>query len=181
MMISDELRNTNRAEYILHLWQVEDLLRAYGLDEERVTRELTGTDGSPDEEQRKAARWYADLCDMMRREGVAEKGHIQIARGALAELADLHARLLASERFPGYRAAYMRVLPYIVELRSRAGGAEKPEIETCFEALYGVMLLRMQKKELSPATARATADIAALLHRLSDYYFKERDGLLDFD
>ena len=43
------------------------------------------------------------------------------------------------------------------------------------------MLLRMQKKELSPATARATADIAALLHRLSDYYFKERDGLLDFD
>lgn len=181
MMITDELRNTNRAEYILHLWQIEDLLRAYGLDEERVARELASASGTSDKEHDEAARWYADLCDMMRREGLAERGHTQIARGALAELADLHARLLASERFPAYRAAYMRVLPYIVELRSRAGGAEKPEIETCFEALYGVMLLRMQKKALTPATERAAADIAALLHRLSDYCFKERDGQLDFD
>ena len=33
--------------------------------------------------------------------------------------------------------------------------SDLPELETCFEALYGVMLLRLQKKELSEGTTKA--------------------------
>ena len=29
MIIAEKLSKTNRAEYLLYLWQVEDLLRAY--------------------------------------------------------------------------------------------------------------------------------------------------------
>ena len=32
MIIAEQLRNSNRAEYLLYMWQVEDLIRAYDCD-----------------------------------------------------------------------------------------------------------------------------------------------------
>ena len=34
MIVADKLKKTNRAEYLLYMWQVEDILRACKLDEE---------------------------------------------------------------------------------------------------------------------------------------------------
>ena len=39
MIIAEKLSKTNRAEYLLYLWQVEDLLRAYDCDAERIGKE----------------------------------------------------------------------------------------------------------------------------------------------
>ena len=47
--------------------------------------------------------------------------------------------LLQSTKFPIYNAEYYKVLPFIVELRQR-GDKDLNEIETCLDALYGVML-----------------------------------------
>ena len=38
--------------------------------------------------------------------------------------------------------------------------------------LYGLLLLRLQHKEVTPDTERAATDITTLLGQLSDYYFK---------
>ena len=39
MYIAQELRKKNIAEYLLYMWQVEDLLRAYGCSLSRIRRE----------------------------------------------------------------------------------------------------------------------------------------------
>ena len=39
MLISQELRRTNIAEYVLYMWQVEDIIRAYGCDLAMIRRE----------------------------------------------------------------------------------------------------------------------------------------------
>ena len=65
------------------------------------------------------------------------------------DLVDLHQRLLQSNRFPIYNAEYYKVLPFIVELRGK-GDKNISEIETCLDALYGIMMLRMQKKRYLP-------------------------------
>ena len=39
MIIAEKLRNSNRAEYLLYMWQVEDLIRAYNCDMERINKE----------------------------------------------------------------------------------------------------------------------------------------------
>ena len=57
---------------------------------------------------------------------------------------------------------------------------EKGEIETCFDALYGVMLLRAQKKEVSVETATAIDHIAKFIALLSDYYQKDKAGEVEF-
>lgn len=71
---------------------------------------------------------------------------------------------MQSDKFVFYSSQYYKVLPYIVELRAKNKRAdnynasltavvtqyEKGEIETCFDALYGKMLLDLQKKTVTP-------------------------------
>lgn len=39
MIIADKLKTTNRAEYLLYMWQVEDIIRAYNCDADRLAHE----------------------------------------------------------------------------------------------------------------------------------------------
>ena len=89
-------------------------------------------------------------------------------------MAELHAQLMQSPKFPFYNAEYYKVLPFIVELRSR-GNKDIGEIETCLNALYGVMILRLQHKEVAAATENAVKEITTFLGMLSDYYKKDKE------
>ena len=117
---------------------------------------------------------------MMNTEGCREQGHLQINKVTLQQLEELHAQLLASTKFPFYNAEYYKVLPYIVELRNRGANKEENEIETCFNSLYGVMLLRLQHKEITPNTQHAVKEITTFVGMLSDYYKKDKDEGLEF-
>lgn len=109
MYISQQLKQQNIAEYLLYMWQVEDLIRANGFDIERIKKNIVEPYPSLSEEQKKALiQWYADLINMMHDEGVMEKGHIQINKNIIVWLTDLHLRLLASPKFPYYSAAIIK-------------------------------------------------------------------------
>ena len=116
---------------------------------------------------------------MMRREEVMQQGHLQINKNIIVWLTDLHLQLMASSKFPYYNAAYYKALPFIVELRAKGADKEKPELETCFDALYGILLLRLQKKEISEETKKAQESITALLSMLSTYYIEDKKGELE--
>lgn len=180
MLIASKLRVSNRAEYLLYMWQVEDLLRANNCDLDCLKTNYLSKFNVPQEQREEMERWYADLIGMMRAEGVVEHGHLQINKNVVIALTDLHNQLLASPKFPYYHAAYYKVLPYIVEMRGKGEKRELPELETCFEMLYGVMLLRVQGKEISEGTQTAVKDVSALLGMLSDYYHKDEEVPLEF-
>ena len=118
---------------------------------------------------------------MLTQEGCREKGHLQINKIVASDMSELHARLLDSPQFPFYRSQYYKVLPYIVELRKRGSDTTASEVETCLDALYGVMLLRLQNKDISPDTTHAINELSTLMGMLSDYYIKDKSGELKFD
>lgn len=180
MYIAHQLRKENIAEYLLYMWQVEDLLRAYGCSLSNIRREYINRFDYSDEQKEEMADWYGDLIRMMNQEGCRERGHLQINRVVMQQLSELHAQLLDSTKFPFYTSEYYKVLPYIVELRKR-GNAEEPEIETCFNALYGTMMLRLQKKDISPDTQHAIKEITTFIGMLSDYYRKDKEEGLKFE
>lgn len=177
MFISRELRKTSIAEYLLYMWQVEDLLRAYDCSLTRIRRELVEHFDYTDEQKAELVDWYGNLINMINREGCRQSGHLQINRLVMQQLEELNARLLASTRYPFYTAEYYRVLPFIVELRRKGG--EHSEVETCFNALYGTMLLRLQKKEISTETQNAVKEITTFIGMLSDYYLKDKEHPLE--
>lgn len=180
MFISQQLRKKSIAEYLLYMWQIEDIIRAYDVNLTRIRREYISQFDYTDEQKEELTDWFGNLVRMMNSEGKREAGHLQINEIVLQAIAELHARLLQSTKFPFYNAEYFKVLPFIVELR-RKGSKEENEIETCFNALYGVMMLRLQKKEISPDTQHAIEEITTLIGMLSDYYIKDKTEGLKFD
>lgn len=179
MKIAQQLKEKNIAEYLLYMWQVEDLIRANDCDLDKIRTHVISQ--FPANERPALEEWYGNLVQMMHWEGVTEKGHLQINCNVLLNLTELHGKLLSSTKYPFYNAAYFKALPFIVELRHKNGHKEEPELETCFEALYGVLLLRLQKKEITPATAKALESISSFLSMLANYYAKDRKGELDWD
>jgi flagellin-specific chaperone FliS len=181
MYISQELRKSNIAEYLLYMWQIEDTIRAFDCSLSRIRHEYIDRFDYTDEQKEDVADWFGHLIRMMNEEGCRERGHLQINRVTLQQLVDLHAQLLDSSKFPFYQAEYYKVLPYIVELRNKGAHREENEIETCLNSLYGVMMLRLQKKEISPDTQHAVKEITTLIGMLSDYYKKDREEGLEFE
>ena len=180
MFISKDLKKQNITAYLLYMWQVEDLIRAFGCDADRIKNEYVPRFSQYTAEQRaELAQWYADLIEMMRSEGVMEKGHLQINRNIILLLTDLHNELLKSTKQPFYSATYYKALPFIVELRSKGSSTENLELENCFEALYGVLLLRMQQKPISEETEKAVAEITKLMTILAEYYKQDLAGTLE--
>ena len=160
----------------------EDTIRAYNLDTEKMATEYIPQFKLDAEKSEALKGWYESLIQMMREEGVTEHGHLQINKNILILLNDLHTQLLKSSKHPFYSAAYYKALPFIVELRAKsAESQEKGEIENCFDALYGTMLLRAQKKDISAETATAMNNIAKFIGLLSDYYLKDKAGELKIE
>lgn len=177
-MIARELKEKNIAEYLIYMWQIEDLIRANGCDMDALNRHVL--QHYPENQRREAEEWFANLIEMMRAEGVMEKGHLQINRNVMQNLQELHAALLSSTQYPFYNAAYFKALPFIVELRQKGRNVEQEsELETCFEAIYGLLLLRLQKKDISAGTAKAMEVITSFLSLLANYYDKEHKGELE--
>ena len=157
MLIAQQKRKENIAEYLLYLWQVEDLLRACKLDIDTVDKVVISRYDTDEKTRLEIREWYESLIKMMEMENVRERGHIRVCHNVLIRLNDLHNQLLADQgRFPDYHEDYYRTLPHIVQLRATLPEQERPsELETCFNALYGVMLLHMQGKDISQDTAAA--------------------------
>lgn len=181
MLIAKQKKKENIAEYLLYMWQVEDLIRANKLDIELIKANVIEKFDQPDDVKKEMTDWYEGLIDMMRYEGAAEKGHLQINKNVIIDLTDFHLRLLKALSEPDYKAVYYKTLPFIVELRTKSEDKSIPELETCFSALYGYLLLRLQQKEVSGETQAAIAQISSLLRALSVKYKQEKDGELDLN
>lgn len=182
MIIASQKHKENIAEYLLYMWQIEDIIRANGLDIDRIKKNvIDGFDLTP-AQNKEMVEWYESLIDMMRREGVEKSGHLQLNKNVIIQLTDLHLALLKDPRFPEYTAEFYKTLPYIVELRSKAGENPSGELETCFNALYGMLMLRLRGKEITPETEAAITQISKFIALLArDYNLDREDKLFPKD
>lgn len=182
MYIASQKHKENIAEYLLYMWQIEDIIRANGLDIEKIEKNVIDKFQLDPAQKKEMTEWYESLIDMMRRENVEKSGHLQLNKNVIIQLTDLHLALLKDPRFPEYTAEFYKTLPYIVELRAKSGEKPTGEIETCFNALYGMLMLRLQSKEVTAETRQAITQISRFLALLSkDYHLDREDKLFPPD
>ena len=143
------LKKNNIAEYILYLWQIEDYLRAFP-------------------QQAEANQELQDLSQMMHQENIMEKGHLQLAQNALGELEDLHNDLLDQEAT--YRAAIIQLTPSLNIFKAKTDRPTMSDVEACLVLLYQIMLLKLQKRLISPETEQVQQQVTKLLQYLSKSY-----------
>ena len=171
MLIAREKRRTNVAEYILYMWQVEDMLRAMGLDIGQVDRHLV-SQFRVDEKTRQDVRdWYDNLIAMMRLEKVERSGHVQVVKNMVNELTELHYHLLNQAADARYRQLFLAAANNLLDYRRKANLPEDvSDVELALHALYGRLMLRLRKQEINPQTEDAMGTFSRMLGYLAARY-----------
>lgn len=164
------------------MWQIEDMLRALGLDMGQVDRCIVAGFQVDEAIRREIHDWYDNLIAIIKKEKVETKGHIQALKNTMDELTELHFFLLHKAHDHRYQQLVTMAAGNLVEFRQRAAaGNEISDVELAMNALYGNLLLRLQKREINPDTAAAMESFGKMVAYLAARYkqMEEEDNLPD--
>ena len=175
--IAEAKRKTNVAEYLLYMWQMEDLLR--GLDFDFEALESSVLSGIEDEEQRRAsAIWFADLIKAMKTQDLKTSGHLGETYDLISELQLLQHTLSTVIGDVEFKKILTKVQPLLAEFRTKTDKIPKSDIETALTAMYGYLSLKLASKKVSEETEAAVKVFGAYLAHLSKAYRDMKSGEL---
>jgi len=180
MLISKEKEKTNIAEYILYMWQIEDIIRSHDFDLIQITDTVISRFNTEKEIQYDMKLWYQNLIEAMMKEGISDKGHLKATMRYVEELNNLHNSLLTTMQDVQYQEAYLAAKDNINNFMIKSGGESRNEVHACLLGLYGFLLLKFKGVEISAATKEAMASFSKILAILVDRYHKLQRGELTF-
>ena len=186
MFIASNKKKENIAEYVLYMWQIEDIIRSMDFDMEKIEKNVISQFQLDDEKRKSLREWYESLIDMMLKTGKREKGHLQMIDNTVEEVNSLHKALLMAQKYPDYTSTFYKVLPLIAELRTKEGyeASDVNTLESCdvnvaLSFMYGVLMLRLKGQNITEETEKAEKDISRMLALLSKYYNEYKKEELD--
>ena len=176
MLIAQEKRRDNIAEYILYIWQLEDMLRTLQFDLVKISKELVVSYKVDEDTQLEIYDWYKNLVLMMKKEKITQKGHLQFVVDLVDDLNRFHQVMLQRSIDVQYLNSYQLAKPDIDEFRLKSNAKDDHDIMVGFQALYNLSLLKLQKKEITPETEQVYSHISKLIGHLSARYHQYEDG-----
>ena len=180
MLIANQKKKENIAEYVLYMFQVETVIRSFNLEIQDVFELYISQMTSIPEAQNDVKEWYVGIIQEMKDNKLEEKGHIARVHEIMDEMNFLHNTLLTSLEDTEYQEIHSEVGPFVQELRDKSGSNSMSDIEMCLTGLYGKLTLKIQKKEISEETAIAFDGFTKLLVILSNRYKAFKSGNLKF-
>jgi len=175
MTIAEQKKKENICEYVLYIWQMEDLMRSVSLDAESLFVKF----GFDDSEQSNSEKdWFRNLAKQMKSEKLEKSGHLAEVHTILTELLLLHNTLLTIIKEHSYIAAHNKSKEFLKTLMDKAPQNQNP-VEHILIALYGLLILRLQKKEIHPETEKAMRSFSELMSILSVKYTEMKSGELN--
>lgn len=179
MIVAKSKRESNVVEYLLYMWQIEDIIRACKFDMDIINRSIVEKFDTTVELKDEIYSWYENLAVMMEKENVKESGHLQINKNFSSRLYDLHIELLNSNEVPSYHALNDEAQPSIALFKEKFKGDSTNIIELMVTALYSVVMMKLNKQEISKDTIAAVQSFSRLLAVLSDSFLKVEKGDLE--
>ena len=179
MLIALQKRKENIAEYILYIWQIEDLLRALQFSPEAIYATLVAkTEGADEQQKENIFNWYMQIVELLRKEGKESQGHIEHSLHLIGDLHNLHLQLMKLPVGEHYRNTYARLAPELPQLRTIIDKSDISDTELCFRALYAALLYRI-KGGGEKAIADTLAVISPAIGELAAMYGKVERGEID--
>ena len=179
MLIAQQKRKQNIAEYILYLWQLEDLLRALQFSPEAIYSQLVAPTGADEEQKQTIFLWYMDIVGLLRKEGKEQSGHLDHTLHLIADMHNLNLQLLSLPVGGRYRTLAAQLEPELPRLRTIIGKEEMSDTELCFRALYAAMLYRIRGKGGEHAIEDTIAVVSPVIAELASMYGKVERGEID--
>lgn len=179
MLIAKEKRKTNIAEYVIYMWHVEDLLRAFSFDLDKIKTHIVDGFRANEKDSKEILEWYESLIHMMYEQGITENGHLSLTLNTINELEELHQKLLKAAMQSDYMRLYFFAKPNIMLFKSKSPDSGISDVRTCFNALYSMLLMKLSGKDMNPETAESMETFSNMLALLSTRFREVEEGKLD--
>jgi len=161
MIIAAQKKKENIAEYLIYMYQVEDLIRANEFDLDRIDKTIISQFDTDYNTKRDMREWYRDLIARLKEEGKEKAGHMEFLEKHADELQQRHQQLLQQTSQPEFKTTWEAARPHVEALRMRSGHTADHDVQLALNGLYGLLILRIQGKEINPETSSAFEQISA--------------------
>lgn len=179
MLVAKQKRSENIAEYILYLYQVEELIRAFKFDLNLIDQRLVAAYEVDEKTSDEIRDWYSNIVIMMDKEGIREKGHMQFLKNLISDVNDFHLRLMSDASEKVYIQNFQMVTGLLAELKLKNKSAEN-DVQLALDTVYGFLLLKMKQTDVSMETAEAVKRLSQWLGILSKLYKDFEKGDFSF-
>ncbi len=145
-------------------------MRALEFDMSKVAQLVSASDILDEVMARRELNRYQLFIEEMRADGITDSGHLAKTLKLMADLHYLHQNLLLVKKDKKYAALVDEALPNINAFIQKSGQKRMTEVEACFNALYGLLVLRLKKEPISPETSEAMDSFSKMLAYLAAKY-----------
>ena len=170
MLLADKKKEENISEYIIHMYQTELLLRNFELDIEKVKLHVIGNIPEGKTDKNALAIWYDEVIAQMINEGLEKEGHLNSVQDEVQALSDLSLKLLAENE--EYRQVFNAARPAIRSSITASDGLLTNPVQACLNGVFGLLLARMNGKEVAEDQLQDIEQFGNVLSYLS-YYYKQ--------
>ena len=176
MQIAEEKKNTNIAEYIIYMYQLEDLIRACKFDLPTIKEKIVEPQTINPSMLQSSEKWFFEIVREMKSRGLEKKGHINRINEVLIEIVYLHNTLLSVVKDKKYTTLFESASENIEAFRKKSDLGDIHPIEICFQALYMKLLMKLQRKEITAETENAFDTMRVVIAYLSKEYHLMKNG-----
>lgn len=176
MFIAQDKLKNNIAEYIIYMYQVEDMVRAYQFDIEAIRKHLIQPQVKSESFEKEAIAWYKDLISEMKSRHLEKKGHLNRIQEVMTELIYLHKTLEEVVKDKKYLDLLVAAEGNIEAFRKKSDLGTIHLVEVCFQALYMKLLLKLKGEEISAESESAFDTMRIILAYLTKGYHQMKSG-----
>lgn len=180
MLISRAKRKSNIIEYLLYMYQVEDIIRSFQFNLTTIDTTIVQKYDQTEEVKQEIKMWYAALIDKMRMQRIERSGHLGELKELVIELQNLHDSLLTTYYDKAYIDLYDGAQSYLKELTVKTVGQNLVnQIDVALHGVYGLFVMRLKQQEVGEETEQAMQKITAFLAYLAHQFHKMESGELN--
>ena len=159
-------KKENIAEYIIHMYQTEDLILNYKFNLDDILQFVIQHMTSDEIEIKKLLLWYADIIDHMQRENNSDSSQrLSSTQKIVDNLHDLHQELLITDKV--YLQTFEKAKPGIRRNSEYSKSSITNPIQICVNGIYGMLLLKLNGKKIPPDEEASLTKFGAVLAHLS--------------
>jgi len=160
------------AEYIIFMYQAEDLTKAYDYNLDDILEYVIKHMSSDEAVIKEQLLWYADIIEQMKNEDIANsKKRLHSTQIYVDRLTRLHDQLLVTDE--SYMGNYAKADKDIRLHINLSENTIVNPVQICLNALYGLLLIKLNGKKVSDEQQTMLANFGSVLEYLSEAYKKE--------
>ena len=171
MIPAEVKKRENIAEYIVHMYQTEDLISNYEFNLDDILEFVIKHMSKDENELKELLLWYAGLIEQMKLENLPVPGRrLSSTQQYVDKLGQLHhSSLLNSNE---YKEIFKKAEEDISMQMKLAGGQITDPVQICLNAIYGKLIINLNGKKLPTEHELLVEKFGKVLAYLAKQYHK---------